>query len=151
MKPTYACIRKFGVGCGLALALAAIGGMPSLAQAAEKGSAKGGASDLIQLKRIVTPEDVAALQPGDMIAMSCPKCKTIAVTHVVKEPKGNVTRMLPGEKHLCPGCQSTFEVKGHGKAKKADIVHTCQKCGSKSAYCCVLKKAGNPTKGMEPK
>ena len=40
-------------------------------------------------------------------------------------------------------------VEGHGKAKKDVMTHVCKTCGSKDAFCCVLKKGGDPTKGME--
>jgi hypothetical protein len=31
------------------------------------------------------------------------------------------------------------------------VKHVCMKCGSKEASCCVMKKDGEPTKGMEKK
>jgi len=115
--------------------------------AAETKTGKGGASDLMS-KPLLTVDDAKALQPGDTVAMACPKCKTIHYTRVTKEWKGNVTQATPGTKHLCPGCENTFEVTGHGKAKKDVLVHKCSKCGSKDAFCCVVK-GGAPTKGME--
>lgn len=115
--------------------------------AAEIKTGKGGASDLMS-KPIRTVDDIKAVQPGDTVAMACPKCKTINYTRVTKEWKGNVTQVTPGTKHLCPGCENAFEVSGHGKAKKEVVVHKCSKCGSKGAFCCVVK-GGTPTKGME--
>ena len=41
------------------------------------------------MKPISSPADVAGLKDGDMVAMACPKCKTIMVTHV-KTDKGHV-------------------------------------------------------------
>ena len=133
-------LRWVAVGT-LALALA------YTSTAAETKTGKGGASDLMS-KPIRTAEDVQDLQPGDTVAMACPKCKTINYTRVTKEWKGNVTQATPGTKHLCPGCENAFEVTGHGKAKKDVLVHKCSKCGSEDAFCCVVKVPGL-TKGME--
>lgn len=133
-------LRWAAVGT-LALALA------NISTAAETKTGKGGASDLMS-KPIRTAEDINALQPGDTIAMACPKCKNIEYTRVTKEWKGNVTQKTAATKHLCPGCENAFEVTGHGKAKKEVVVHKCSKCGSKNAFCCVVKGAA-PTKGME--
>ena len=130
----------------LMLALAAPFWMPAMAQAQEKGATK-----LIQLRLIKTEADAAALEPGDAIVMSCPKCKTIMVTYVETEPKGHVTRTTAGEQHLCPGCKGKLVTKGHGKNAKTEYVHVCAKCGSKDAMCCVMKKGQGPTKGMEEK
>jgi len=49
------------------------------------------------------------------------------------------------------GCESKIETTGHGKAKKDEVVHVCQKCGSKDVMCCVMKKGGKVTPGMEEK
>ena len=122
-------------------------GLAYTSTAAETKTGKGGASDLMS-KPIQSSKDVQDLQAGDTVAMACPKCKTINYTRVTKEWKGNVTQATPGTKHLCPGCENAFEVTGHGKAKKDVVVHKCSKCGSKDAFCCVVKGPG-VTKGME--
>jgi hypothetical protein len=140
-------VMKTGVRLIVAMAIAATFTYTSMA--AETKTGKGGASDLMS-KPLRTTEDVQALQPGDTVAMACPKCKNIEYTRVTKEWKGHVTQVTPGTRHLCPGCENTFEVTGHGKAKKDVLVHKCSKCGSKDAFCCVVKGPG-PTKGMEEK
>lgn len=88
------------------------------------------------LKPIKTVGDIAKLEPGDIIVLSCPKCKTITVTYV--EPiKGHIKEEKLTQKHLCPGCQTTIETKGGGKAAKDHVKRVCQKCGSDDAFCCV--------------
>ena len=134
----------------IALALAAVIVMPVSSSAQEKGSAKGGAGQLMS-KPVKTLQDLSDLQPGDMMVMSCPKCKNVTISYVeptfkAMEPKNKVKTQ-----HTCPGCSTTITVEGGGKAKKDVVKHVCQMCGSKDASCCVMKKGGEPTKGMEKK
>jgi len=137
-----ACLTAAITACFLAL------GLTFAANASEKGSAKGGALDLV-LKQITTPADAEALKPGDEIAMICSKCKSVVVNRVTTE-KGHIKAMTVGEKHACPGCQSTIEVTGFGKGKKDQVKHVCQKCGEDSAFCCATKPgSGHKTMGME--
>jgi hypothetical protein len=145
MKATENILRKIGLGTTLAMALALMAWLPAQAKAADQVK---GAQKLMELKPIKTAQDAEAVQPGDMIAMSCPKCKTVTVTWVETE-KGHIKTERVGQKHLCPGCETTIETKGAGKLAKNEITHVCGKCGSKDAFCCVLKKSSGPTKGME--
>ncbi len=134
------------IGTALVMALAA-GTLSFQAVAADKGSAKGGASDLM-LKPITTPAEAEALKPGDEMAMVCTKCKSVVVHRVTKE-KG-LTMMTVGEKHACPGCNSTIEVTRFGKGKQDQVKHVCGKCGDDSAFCCASKPgSGKKTPGME--
>jgi hypothetical protein len=146
MKPPSRPMRVI-LGCSLAVAL--IVATAGTAQAQDKGSAKGGSSQLL-LKPIKTTQDIAALQPGDAVVMSCPKCKTITVNYV-ETTKGHIKEEKVKQEHLCPGCQTKIETKGVGKAAKDAVVHTCKQCGSADVMCCVLKKGSGPTKGMEEK
>jgi hypothetical protein len=134
------------LGCSLAVAL--IVATAGTVQAQEKGSAKGGSSQL--LKPIKTTQDIATLQAGDAVVMSCPKCKTIMVNYV-ETTRGQIKDEKVKQEHLCPGCQTKIETKGVGKAAKDTVVHACKKCGSEDVMCCVLKKGSGPTKGMEEK
>ena len=109
---------------------------------------KGGERQL-NLLGIKTKAEADALKPGDAMAMACTKCQSIVVTYVEKDMKGHVTRMVPGEKHLCPGCSSTIETVGVGKAGKLEIKHVCKACGADSVFCCATKPGGGPTQGME--
>lgn len=114
-------------------------------------TAKGGGTKLLELSGINTPAQAEALKPGDAIAMACAKCKSVQVTYVTTESKEHVKKLIPGEKHLCPGCQSTIEVVGHGKAKHDVVKHVCAKCGDASAFCCATKAGTGPTPGMTDK
>jgi hypothetical protein len=118
-------------------------------EGAEARTARGGAADLMQSKSIKTAQDLESLQPGDRVAMACPRCKSIYVTTVVKESKPGQSHEVTMEQHMCPGCDHITEVKGHGKMKTEKIVHVCRNCGSKSAFCCVLREGAAPTRGME--
>ena len=135
----------------IALAVAAVIVMPISSSAQEKGSAKGGAQQLMQSKPIRTLEDLSAIQPGDMMVMSCPKCKNVTIHYVEPTFKAMEPKNKMKTQHTCPGCNTTITVEGHGKAKKDVVKHVCQTCGSKDAFCCVMKKGGEPTKGMEKK
>lgn len=135
--------------CWVTVALALTAGFVSSTLAADTKTARGGASELMKLNPIKTGEDVAALKPGDQVVMSCPKCKTVTVTRIVKENKPGQTREVPTAEHLCPGCDNKATVTGHGKSKKDAITHVCSNCGSKDAFCCVLPPDKAATKGME--
>ncbi len=143
---TYQVARSMGIA--LAVALFAFAATDVRAQ--EKGSAKGGAGQLMS-KPIRTLDDLSALQPGDMMVMSCPKCKNVTISYVEPTFKAMEPQNKVKTQHTCPGCSTTITVEGHGKAKKDVVKHVCQMCGSKSASCCVMKKGGEPTKGMEKK
>ena len=135
--------------CWVAAAFALSAGVASNALAADTKTARGGASELMKLKPLKTGEDVAALKPGDQVVMSCPKCKTVTVTRIVKENKPGQTSAVPTSEHLCPGCDNKASVTGHGKSKKDVVTHVCSNCGSKDAFCCVLPSDKGATKGME--
>lgn len=105
--------------------------------------AEKGATLLKSLKTAKTVGDIESLQDGDTFAMACSKCKTIWTSEIKKGVKGaqvlkegGVPRELVGL-HLCEGCGSKVEIKGHGKGKKAVIKHVCGSCGEHSAFCCV--------------
>ena len=137
----------FGMGAALALAMAA--SLPVPARAAEPMKPmKGG--EMLMMKPITSPEDVAGLKDGDMVAMACPKCKTIMVTYV-KTEKGHIKTATTLPADMCPGCEQKFTVVGEGKGKHNVVTHVCKKCGSTDAFCCVMKKGSEPTKGMEHK
>jgi hypothetical protein len=128
----------------LTLSIAALLVLPSFANAQDKGAEK-----LMKLNRIATPADIQAVQPGDTIVMSCPKCKDTWVTVVEPTFKAaSPTETHVVKQHQCPGCGSERVTTGHGKAKTTQIVHVCKACGSKDATCCVMKKGTGPTRGM---
>ena len=136
--------------CCVAAALAFITGVASNALAAEVKTARGGASELMNLKPITTRAEAEALKPGDVIAMACTKCKSIMVHNVTKERgQGAAKVMTVGEKHLCPGCNTYIETVGRGKGAKDEIRHVCEKCGEDSVFCCATEPGSGATKGMQ--
>ena len=123
---------------GYVAGLAVIGllAMPLFANAQEKGATK-----LIQLKPIQTVADAEAVQPGDTVIMSCPKCKNSWATIVTPPTKtGAKAETRVESRHDCPGCEHKFVTEGHGKMKTDKIIHVCKMCGSEDAFCCVMKK-----------
>lgn len=137
-------MRRILLSSGLALSMA-VGILPASVRAADQ--VKGAQ---LLMKPIKTAEDIGKLEPGDMVAMSCPKCKSITVTYV-ETTKGQVKEEKATQKHLCPGCATTIKTEGTGKSAKDVMKHVCKTCGSEDAFCCVLKKGSGPTKGMEKK
>ena len=150
MKRKDGLIRRIGAVSSLAIALALGSGFALPTQAADRGSAKGGAMDLVNMGQITTPAQADELKPGDKMAMVCTKCKSV-VLHNVSTEKGHIKTMTVGEKHLCPGCKSTIEVVGHGKGKQDQVKHSCKACGDDSAFCCATKPGAGATPGMEKK
>lgn len=106
-------------------------------------TAKGGGRKLMQLS---TVGQVQAMQSGDAVVMTCPKCKTVTYTHVKATAKGGGSAIETVAAHGCPGCGAKFEITGHGKAKENKVTHVCSHCGSNEAFCSVLKQ-----KDLEPK
>ena len=98
--------------------------------AQEKGSAKGGASKLL------FPGTVYSGKAA--VSMKCPACKDVTVSAPNRELRGAGARELSGAtgvvtaKHLCSTCGTTFEVRGHGKAKRDVPVHVCGECVAKA-------------------
>jgi hypothetical protein len=133
-----------------ALSAAALATFGSFSAFAQQG-AKGGATKLMEMGAIKTRAEAEALKPGDAVAMVCSKCKSVQVAYVTSESKEHVKKVIPGEKHICPGCKSTIEVVGHGKAKTDAVKHVCEKCGDESAFCCASKPGTGGTAGMVEK
>jgi uncharacterized protein YbaR (Trm112 family) len=104
----------------------------------------------MMMKPITSPANAAGLKDGDMVAMACPKCKTIMVTHINTE-KGHIKTATTVPEDVCPGCEQKFTVVGEGKDRHNVVTHVCKKCGSTDAFCCVMKKDGESTKGTEQK
>jgi len=128
-----------------AFALAVAASLPATVQAADQ--MKGGQ---LLMKQIKTPAEAEALKPDDSIVMVCNKCKSVML-HNVSTEKGHVKTMTVGEKHMCPGCDSTITVVGAGKGKHDVVKHTCEKCGDDSVFCCATAPGAGGTKGMEKK
>jgi hypothetical protein len=122
--------------------IAALAMIPSLSIAQEKGATK--------LMKLQTVPDLQQVESGDTILMTCPKCKDTYAVVVTKSMKG----MQPDQintvlKHLCPTCSTTIKTEGVGKNAVNKLVHTCNSCGSEDVSCCLMKKGGGSTAGME--
>ncbi len=137
-------IHKLAVVTAMAITSAFITLVPSEAQAQ-----KGAGAEALIAKPIDTVKDIDALQPGDMVMMSCPKCKTTMVSYL-EEGKGSVKKTRVRGEHQCPGCGQVIKTTGVGKQATDHVTHVCSKCGSDMAFCCSVKK-GDLTKGMEKK
>jgi predicted RNA-binding Zn-ribbon protein involved in translation (DUF1610 family) len=138
-------IRNLLTRSTLLLALAGLAWLPAAGFAQEKGATK-----LMQLKPIQTTADLKAVEPDDTVVMSCPKCKDSWATVVEKTGKAVQPEIKHQVlRHECPGCANTIVTEGHGKAKTDKVVHVCKQCGSKDAFCCVMKKGAGPTPGMD--
>jgi hypothetical protein len=122
---------------GCALAFAVLTATTSLTAAEQ---AKGGQRMVQMMKPLKTAEDVQAIKEGDMVAMACPKCKTISYSYVDRSEKGVNKPVKTIVKDMCPGCDTKIVTTGVGKQAKNEIEHTCKQCGSHEAFCCVAAK-----------
>src|SRR5713226_8839601 len=136
---------KVSLCAGLAMALALGVCLPATTHAADQ--MKGGQ---ILMKQIKTPAEADALKPGDSMVMVCSMCKSVMI-HNVSTEKGHIKTMTVGEKHMCPGCESTITVVGTGKGGHDEVKHTCGKCGDDSVFCCATKPGQGGTEGIEKK
>ena len=135
MKTKHKIPSKISLSSGLAIALAFAVWSPGSVQA---GPELKGYERSLQMRGIETRAQAEALKPGDTIAMVCAKCKSVAVEYVTVE-KGHIKHVMPGMKHLCPGCNSYITVVGNGKDATRKVTHTCGSCGDASAFCCATK------------
>lgn len=127
---------------GLALAVLGALSAPSAALAQMKGAQR--------LMKLQTVEDLQHVEAGDTILMTCPKCKETYAQVVDKSLKGlKAGEMKNVPVHLCDKCDTKIVTKGTGKQAKDTLVHSCKECGSEDVSCCLLKKHGGATKGME--
>ena len=138
MKPYF-----LRVTCmGLALAVIGLLSAPTAARAQMKGAQR--------LMKLQTAEDLQHVEKGDIIVMSCSKCKETYAQVVDKSLKGlKAGEMKNVPIHLCEKCDTKIVTQGAGKQAKDTLVHSCKSCGSEDVSCCVLKKHGGATTGME--
>jgi len=126
-------ITTIGRIVGFAIAVALFAGVTATGNAQEKGSAKGGATRLMQLN---APKATAPVTTPDYKPMSCVRCKDTVITVRDTDTRGAGARTLvsggaPSKtiaKHLCNACGNEWAVSGHGKAKTFLAVHTCASC-----------------------
>ena len=121
----------------IAVALTLLSFLPAV-HAADQ--VKGGERMMQMMKPIKTAGDAQAVNDGDMVAMACPKCKSITYSYVDRSSRGANKEVKTATKDACPGCETKIVTAGVGKAANNEIQHTCKQCGSHDAFCCVLKK-----------
>jgi hypothetical protein len=103
-----------------------------------------------RLMKLQTVADLQHVEKGDIIVMSCPKCKETYAQVVDKSLKGlKAGEMKNVPIHLCNKCDTKIVTQGTGKQAKDTLVHSCKECGSEDVSCCLMKKNGGATKGME--
>jgi predicted outer membrane protein len=128
----------------LLAAVAALAMLPNLTMAQQQVK---GAQLLMKLQ---TTDNLQQVEAGDTIVMSCPKCKDTYATVVTKSMKGmQPEQMNTMVKHMCPTCSTEIKTEGMGKNAVNKLVHTCNACGSTEVTCCLMKKNGGATMGME--
>lgn len=136
-KQLFKCL----IGSSIALAVAAFAALPNQALAQEKGAQR--------LMKIQKVEDLQKLDAGDIIVMSCPKCKE-SYAQVVEQTYKTVKpeELKDVTLHLCSSCDTKIATSGVGKQAKDTLVHTCKTCGSEDVTCCAIKKGSLSTPGM---
>lgn len=89
--------------------------------AVEKGSARGGAGDLVKPVIAVSEESGA-------VVMECPKCKSDWLVRTDLSARGAIKPTYLAEKHLCSKCRTELKMVGSGKYAKNIPVHLCTAC-----------------------
>jgi hypothetical protein len=90
-------------------------------QAAEKGSARGGATDLIQQ---IVPQSATVPAP----LMACANCKSEYVTRTDVGARGIAKPTYVVERHLCGTCSTEIKTVGTGKQARDVAAHLCKAC-----------------------
>ena len=154
MRTINSIITKLLLGVGLVVGLSLVSGC-----ATDTSTASGttwmppmkGYEHTVMLNPINTQARAEELKPDDSTVMVCARCRSVTVEHVDLD-RGHIRMVTPYQKHLCPGCEGTIEVVGHGQQDKHyAVTHSCSKCGSESAFCCATKPGAGSTEGMERK
>ncbi|MBE0541416.1 MAG: hypothetical protein IH623_08525 [Verrucomicrobia bacterium] len=100
MKTNISIIKTTAITITIIAAVAVFGSAGHL-NAQEKGSAKGGAHQLMS-KPVKTLEDLSAVKPGDMMVIACPKCKDVTVHYVKPTFKATEPKDKVKTRHECP-------------------------------------------------
>ena len=122
--------KSFALSCTAGLLLLAT----SLA-GAEPRTARGGGADLAKPRDLVVGALAATGECNHQAVSACAKCETVTKTRTVTEPKGNISKTVVVQNHLCGDCKTSVTTVGHGKAKTDVVQHTC-KAVDKTASCC---------------
>ena len=150
MKTKNSLLGIFGLSSAIAVALAFAAWSPGAARAAEhaEGHAQG-MPGLMKMEHITTQAQAEALKPGDSMAMTCTKCKSVMLQKVIAD-KAHVKMMTVGEKTMCHACDGSVEVvaTGKGDGKNAEVKHVCSKCGDDAMFCSAVKPGTGGMKDM---
>ena len=95
-----------------------------------------------KLREMINGQAGVSVRPAAPASVkhSCATCKEEYVTRVDSIAKGAYKPKMLIAKHLCPGCETTISVTGHGKAARNVVKHKCTSRGEGSAACCTAKK-----------
>lgn len=115
MKTVLSDITPKLAGCSLVLAIALLSLFAVPAWAQEKGTAKGGATKLME--PLKSKKDLASVKAGDTVAVACPHCKAVWVSTVEKKGAEQLVT-FEGDKVKCPKCGSTEAFCCVGTAEK---------------------------------
>jgi len=126
-------ITTIGRIVGFAIAVVLFAGVTATGNAQEKGSAKGGATRLMQLN---APKAAAPVTTPDYKPTPCAHCQDTVITVRDTDTRGAGARTLVSAgaptktiaRHLCNACGNEWVVSGHGKATTFLAVHKCASC-----------------------
>jgi hypothetical protein len=90
------------------------------ATAAEKGSARGGATDLFK--------QTAPKSEASAPVMACANCKSEWVTRTDLGARGITKPTYLVERHLCVNCSTEIKTVGTGKQARDVATHLCKSC-----------------------
>jgi len=122
--------------CGATIALALFAGMGGIADAQDEGSAKGGATRLLELSGTLI--SVTSDSP-QFKHMTCANCRDQVVevrANLATKGAGAMTLLAKGipmrevSTHQCKDCVTNWSSSGHGKAAIRTATHTCASCGA---------------------
>lgn len=129
MKPTMKLLFALSIGAAM-FTTSAIG---------EPGPAKWPAGYPTQVK--TKPEAMACCLPKEKVALACKDCKTVNAKSG-EDKKGILAWFKPDSTHDCSGCGGKIKVTtaAAGRVTFNEYIHTCSKCGEKSAFTCATHK-----------
>jgi hypothetical protein len=87
-------------------------------------------------------EAEACCLPKEKVALACKDCKTVSERN--GEDKKNILAWFkPDLTHGCSGCGGKIKVTpaASGRVAFNEYIHTCSKCGPKSAFTCATHKS----------
>lgn len=129
-------ISQMGRLCGAVIALALFTGISGFAYAQDTGSAKGGATKLLELSGTQISVQSQSRQLKPMMCTLCKDTVTQTKADLTTQGAGAMALLAGGtpnrqvSTHTCPECGTKWSFSGHGKAKVRTATHTCPSCGA---------------------